>query len=120
MSIYPLASWMGSSTTVGVEGVVRICSRMGSRVSLALDFALILLVFGRELLGGESSEMVLLISKELLVEGALVDFNLVQYFTANRFSIKKQKIYSGKYTHYTYIFPLEIQMGKTNIFYIHS
>jgi hypothetical protein len=49
-----------------------------------------------------------------------VDFNLVQYFTANRFSIKEQKRYNGKYTHYTDIFPLETQTGKTNIFYIHS
>jgi hypothetical protein len=30
-----------------------------------------------------------------------VDFNLIQYFTANRFSIKEQKKYNGKYTHYT-------------------
>jgi Cdc6-like AAA superfamily ATPase len=30
-----------------------------------------------------------------------VDFNLVQLFTANIFSIKKQKRYNGKYTHYT-------------------
>jgi hypothetical protein len=49
-----------------------------------------------------------------------VDFNLVQYFTANRFSVKEQKRYNGKYTHYTDIFPLETQTGKTNIFYIHS
>jgi hypothetical protein len=49
-----------------------------------------------------------------------VDFNLVQYFTANIFSIKEQKRYNGKYTHYTDIFPLETQTGKTNIFYIHS
>jgi hypothetical protein len=49
-----------------------------------------------------------------------VDFNLVQYFTANIFSIKEHKRYNGKYTHYTDIFPLETQTGKTNIFYIHS
>jgi hypothetical protein len=49
-----------------------------------------------------------------------VDFNLVQLFTANRFSVKEQKRYNGKYTHYTEIFPLETQTGKTNIFYIHS
>jgi len=49
-----------------------------------------------------------------------VDFNLVQYFTANRFSIKEQKRYNGKYTHYTKTFPLETQTRKTNIFYIHS
>jgi hypothetical protein len=49
-----------------------------------------------------------------------VDFNLVQYFIANRFSIKEQKKYNGEYTHYTEIFPLETQIGKTNIFYIHS
>jgi hypothetical protein len=35
-----------------------------------------------------------------------VDFNLVQLFTANRFSIKEHKRYNGKYTHYTKIFPL--------------
>jgi hypothetical protein len=56
--------------------------------------------------------------KESLV--STVDFNLVQYFTANIFSIKEQKRYNGKYTHYTEIFPLETQTGKTNIFYIHS
>jgi hypothetical protein len=50
----------------------------------------------------------------------IVDFNLVQYFTTNKFSIKEQKRYNGKYTHYTDIFPLETQTGKTNIFYIHS
>jgi hypothetical protein len=50
-----------------------------------------------------------------------VDFNLVQYFTCtNIFSIKEQKRYNGKYTHYTKIFPLETQTEKTNIFYIHS
>jgi hypothetical protein len=49
-----------------------------------------------------------------------VYFNLVQYFTANKFSIKEQKIYNGKYTYYIKIFPLETQTGKTNIFYIHS
>jgi hypothetical protein len=49
-----------------------------------------------------------------------VDFNLVQLFTANIFSVKEQKRYNGKYTHYTEIFPLETQTGKTNIFYIHS
>ena len=49
-----------------------------------------------------------------------VDFNLVQYFTANIFSIKEHKRYNGKYTHYTKIFPLETQNGKINIFYIHS
>jgi hypothetical protein len=48
-----------------------------------------------------------------------VDFKLVQYFTANIFSIKEQKIYNGKYTYYTDIFPLETQTGKTSIFYIH-
>jgi hypothetical protein len=36
-----------------------------------------------------------------------VDFNLVQLFTANRFSVKEQKRYNGKYTHYTEIFPVE-------------
>jgi hypothetical protein len=50
----------------------------------------------------------------------IVDLRLVQYFTANIFSIKEQKIYNAKYTHYTEIFPLETQTGKTNIFYIHS
>jgi hypothetical protein len=54
------------------------------------------------------------------LEMQVVDFNLVQYFTANIFSIKEQKRYNGKYTHYTDIFPLETQTGKTNIFYIHS
>jgi hypothetical protein len=49
-----------------------------------------------------------------------VDFNLVQYFTANRFSIKEQKRYNGKYTHYMDIFPLETQTKKISIFYIHS
>jgi hypothetical protein len=49
-----------------------------------------------------------------------VDFNPMQYFSANRFSIKKHKKYNGKYTHYTKIFPLETQTGKTNVFYIHS
>jgi hypothetical protein len=49
-----------------------------------------------------------------------IDFNLVQYFTANIFSIKEHKRYNGKYTHYIEIFPLETQTGKTNIFYIHS
>jgi hypothetical protein len=49
-----------------------------------------------------------------------VDFNLVQYFTASIFSIKEQKRYNGKYTHYTEIFPMETQTEKTNIFYIHS
>ena len=49
-----------------------------------------------------------------------VDFNLVQLLTANKFSVKEWKIYNGKYTHYTDIFPLETQIGKTNIFYIHS
>jgi hypothetical protein len=49
-----------------------------------------------------------------------VDFNLVQYFIANKFSIKEHKIYNGKYTHYTEIFPLEAKTGITNIFYIHS
>jgi hypothetical protein len=49
-----------------------------------------------------------------------VDFDLVQYFTTNKFSIKEQKRYNGKYTHYTEIFPLETQTGKTIIFYIHS
>jgi hypothetical protein len=49
-----------------------------------------------------------------------VDFNLVQYFTANIFSIKEHKIYNGKYTHYTYIFPLETQTGKpTYSIFIH-
>jgi hypothetical protein len=52
--------------------------------------------------------------------GGSVDFNIVQYFTANKFSIKEQKIYNGKYTHCIEIFPLETQTGKTNIFYIHS
>jgi hypothetical protein len=32
-----------------------------------------------------------------------VDFNLVQLFTENIFSIKVQKIHNGKYTHYTEI-----------------
>jgi hypothetical protein len=49
-----------------------------------------------------------------------VDFNLVQLFTTNGFSIKEHKIYNGKYTHYIDIFSLETQTGKTNIFYIHS
>ena len=50
-----------------------------------------------------------------------VDFNLVQYFTENKFSIKEQKIYNGKYKHYNEIFPLETQIEKTiySIF-IHS
>jgi hypothetical protein len=34
-----------------------------------------------------------------------VDFNLVQLFNANRFSVKEQKLYNGKYTHYIDIFP---------------
>jgi hypothetical protein len=50
----------------------------------------------------------------------IVYFNLVQLFTTNKFSIKEQKRYNGKYTHYTEIFPLETQTEKTNIFYIHS
>jgi hypothetical protein len=37
------------------------------------------------------------------------NFNLVQYYTANKFSIKEHKRYNGKYKHYTYIFPLETQ-----------
>jgi hypothetical protein len=45
-----------------------------------------------------------------------VDFNLVQLFTANIFSIKEQKRYNGKYTHYTEIFPLE----NRDILNIHS
>jgi hypothetical protein len=57
--------------TAIVGQVGRICSRMGSKVSLDLAFALDLLVDGRELLGGESSERLLRTSKELLVEGAL-------------------------------------------------
>ena len=48
----------------------------------------------------------------------IVDFNLLQYFTANKFSIKERKRYNVKYTHYTEIFPLETQTGKTNILYI--
>jgi hypothetical protein len=47
------------------------------------------------------------------------DFNLVQLFTANIISVKEQKIYNGKYTHYTNVFPPEYQIGKTNILYIH-
>jgi hypothetical protein len=31
----------------------------------------------------------------------IVDFNLLKYFTAYRFSIKENKRYNGKYTHYT-------------------
>ena len=50
----------------------------------------------------------------------LVDFNLVQLFTANIFSVKEHKRFNEKYTYYTYIFPLETQTGKTIIFYIHS
>jgi len=49
-----------------------------------------------------------------------VDFDLIQYFTANGFSIKEQKRKNRKYTYYTKIFPLETQTGKTNIFYIQS
>jgi hypothetical protein len=48
-----------------------------------------------------------------------VDFNLVQLFTANIFSVKEHKIYNRKYTHYREIFPLETQTKKTIIFYIH-
>ena len=45
-----------------------------------------------------------------------VDFNLVQSITANRFLIK-QKRYNGTHTHYTDIFTLETQIGKTcNLF----
>jgi len=44
-----------------------------------------------------------------------VDFNLVQLFTIKKISIKEQKRYNGKYTHYTKIFPLKTQTGKTNI-----
>jgi hypothetical protein len=50
----------------------------------------------------------------------IVDFNLVQYFIANRFSIKEQKRYNEKYKHYTEIFPMETQTGKISILYIHS
>jgi hypothetical protein len=49
-----------------------------------------------------------------------VDFNLVQLFNANIFLVKEQKKYNVKYKHYTKTFPLETQIGKTNIFYIHS
>jgi hypothetical protein len=49
-----------------------------------------------------------------------VYFNLVQYFTANKFSIKEHKRYNRKYKHYTKISPLGTQTRKTNIFYIHS
>jgi hypothetical protein len=57
--------------------------------------------------------------RERGVEGeGSVDFNLVQYFTANKFSIKEHKRYNGKYTHYTKIFPLETQTGKTKTYSI--
>jgi len=50
-----------------------------------------------------------------------VDFNLVQYFTANKFSIKEQKRYNGKYTHYKDIFPWKPELGKpTYSIFIHS
>ena len=48
-----------------------------------------------------------------------LDFNLVQYFTANKFSIKEQKRYNVKYTHYTDIFPLENQHILYSFIVIH-
>ena len=50
-----------------------------------------------------------------------VDFNLVQLFIANKFSIKEQKRYNGKYTHYTEIFPWKSESGKpTSSIFIHT
>jgi hypothetical protein len=49
-----------------------------------------------------------------------VYFNHVQLFTVNRFSIKEQTRYNGKYTHYKDIFPLKTQTRKTSTFYIHT
>jgi hypothetical protein len=46
-----------------------------------------------------------------------VDFNLVQLFTANRFSIKEQKRYNGKYTHYTYFSPGNPNQENQHILY---
>jgi hypothetical protein len=40
-------------------------------------------------------------------DSSLVYFNLVQLFYAKIFSVKEQKRYNDKYTHYTNIFPRE-------------
>jgi hypothetical protein len=45
-----------------------------------------------------------------------VNSNLVQYILQTDI----QKRYNGKYKHYTKIFHLETQTGKTNIYYIHT
>jgi hypothetical protein len=42
-------------------------------------------------------------------DSSLVCFNLVQLLSVNIFSVKEQKIYNDKYTHYTNIFPRENQ-----------
>jgi hypothetical protein len=50
-------------------------------------------------------------------DGAGVNSNLVQYLLKLIFR-KEQKRYNGKYKHYTEIFHLETQTGKTSIYYI--
>ena len=46
-----------------------------------------------------------------------VNSNLVQYLLQTDIQ-KRQKTYNGKYKHYTDIFHLETQTGKTSIYYI--
>jgi hypothetical protein len=49
-----------------------------------------------------------------------INSNLVQYLLQTDIHQKEQKRYNGKYKHYTEIFHLETQTGKTSIYYIHT